>query len=459
MVSKGKSSSSTSTDAVASSKGLKSSVKASAAPAATSSTLVSKSAPTKSDQNDARVAKDAKDVGSTKENVPTRTNSSVGAPLTAGFLKPNMKKGELLTNLQVLFNHLQTLAQETGYQPPSELRRNVAPQLISDKLVKHSDKEVRLLTACCFVELLRIYAPDDEVEIVSPFSDEEMLIIFDLLIAQLRSLALVDVTKGTGQNVLHILTSLATVKSCLIPAALASQGLAEADEILHSLLEVLLTSIHPDHPETGRGNYFLIVAMLSYLIISVSHFIVAIFEECLRPFETDRHKRGTVDQRYVELLLQQLLPASKTENPTVTKLAQSIIRQCGDSLAEPMGQFFNRALSVDGHTVDSELSSHIYVLIYETHKLYPPLMMTVIPSICSHLAAEDEDIRLRACKLLGRLFASEFAEYGRDFSKDFKIYLARFHDTSVRVRHEMVEFSGVIIKNKPNLCIFIEGEL
>lgn len=64
---------------------------------------------------------------------------------------------DLLRRLQVLFKELRDMDQ-------GEIERDsfakVAKELISPNLLAHKDKGVKAWTACCLVEILRLFAPD-----------------------------------------------------------------------------------------------------------------------------------------------------------------------------------------------------------------------------------------------------------------------------------------------------------
>ncbi|CAN0539669.1 unnamed protein product, partial [Scytosiphon promiscuus] len=49
-------------------------------------------------------------------------------------------------------------------------------------LVVTKDRDVRLLVACCLVEVLRIYAPD------APYTEDQILATFSHIITELRGL-------------------------------------------------------------------------------------------------------------------------------------------------------------------------------------------------------------------------------------------------------------------------------
>lgn len=58
-----------------------------------------------------------------------------------------------------------------------ELYLNLALHLASDFFLKHPDKDVRLLVACCLADIFRIYAPEapytspDKLKVPSPPSE------------------------------------------------------------------------------------------------------------------------------------------------------------------------------------------------------------------------------------------------------------------------------------------------
>lgn len=64
---------------------------------------------------------------------------------------------DLLRRLQVLFKELRDMDQ-------GEIERDsfakVAKEMISPNLLAHKDKGVKAWTACCLVEILRLFAPD-----------------------------------------------------------------------------------------------------------------------------------------------------------------------------------------------------------------------------------------------------------------------------------------------------------
>ena len=113
------------------------------------------------------------------------------------------------------------------------------------KVLGHSDKDVRLLSACCIVDILRVFAPE------APYCDEEMVRVFEVIISQIRSLSTYDIGSATGSKVVYILDSLATVKSCVVPVIMAQTGVQGAEDLMTSLFDALISVFRPDHAEDG----------------------------------------------------------------------------------------------------------------------------------------------------------------------------------------------------------------
>ena len=87
--------------------------------------------------------------------MPPSKQDIYGVNITTGKYK---NKSELINYLKELHTNLHGLSQELADRPKG--LQNIALQLIEPKILNNSDKDVRLLTSCCIVDLLRIYAPE-----------------------------------------------------------------------------------------------------------------------------------------------------------------------------------------------------------------------------------------------------------------------------------------------------------
>lgn len=166
-----------------------------------------------------------------------------------GVYEPNFlgragRKGDLIVRLNALHKSLNELSQDPNDLPKG--LQSTAAQLVSTKILSHSDKDVRLLSACCIVDVLRVFAPE------APFCDEEMVRVFEVIVSQIRSLSTYDIGSATGSKVVYILNSLSTVKSCVVPVIMAQSGVQGADELMTSLFDALISVFRPDHTEDGK---------------------------------------------------------------------------------------------------------------------------------------------------------------------------------------------------------------
>lgn len=188
---------------------------------------------------------------------------------------------------------------------------------------------------------------------------------------------------------------------------------------------------------------------LSIVLNHINDIIQACIDEC-----------DIVDQDILEILLQPLLPGPKVDNPIAYKLMCNILKNSEADIKQSFISFANNALVGSGSSSDnaSELTEHLYPLIFEMHKACPALIVSVMPNICLQLQVDEEDIRLKATKLLGLLFASTYAEYGEECPRNFREFLGRFQDKALAIRVEMVEACSIIMTKKKSLRKYIEGK-
>jgi sister-chromatid-cohesion protein PDS5 len=172
----------------------------------------------------------------------------------------NLKKADLLSHLNDLHKKLATIGQEDR---PKGLN-DVATHLIKRPLLSNSDRDVRLVSLCCLVDILRIYAPE------APFRDEDVIDVFEAIITQFRGLSTIKIDSATGALIFYLLNSLSAVKSCVIPVLLSQAGVRGASEVVASLFQTLLNAAHNDQSEAGK---FLKLSLIKHADIFVFIFI------------------------------------------------------------------------------------------------------------------------------------------------------------------------------------------
>jgi hypothetical protein len=171
------------------------------------------------------------------------SSDDVFAPNYLG--KVSSRKGEQIDRLKQVHIRLRDLKQSTESKKALQA---TASHLVSQRFLGNSDKDVRLLTCCCLVDIFRAWAPE------SPFNNDEIVSIFEVIIAQLKGFALNDPGSGTGALIMYILTSLATIQSCVVPICLAREGVAGADTLANSMIFALISSIRAEHSDEGGSR-------------------------------------------------------------------------------------------------------------------------------------------------------------------------------------------------------------
>jgi sister chromatid cohesion protein PDS5 len=155
----------------------------------------------------------------------------------------SLSQNEMLSYLKDLLSELQKLEQDVE-KAPKELH-DLANNLVNAKLIENPDKDIRVLSLCCICEVLRIYAPDD------PYTDNDKLKVFQKICTLIRGLQTIELGSITEKNIIYILNSISTVKSCLVPVILEQKGYPEASDLVEQLFHSLLSVIDPTTSKEG----------------------------------------------------------------------------------------------------------------------------------------------------------------------------------------------------------------
>ncbi len=340
------------------------------------------------------------------------------------------RKTDLVRRLQQTHSCLKALSQDDRPEGLAE----TAEDLVGLGLLAHEDRDVRLLVACCLVDVLRVYAPE------APYSPVQLQQIFSLFTQQLRGLSTaVNAEDARSQRTRYILARLATVKSCVILTELSQQGVRGGEEELVSFFECLLSEVREEHSQ------------------SVINHVVEALEACLEELDV-------FTQPLLDVLLVGLLPISRRDVPKMHAVTVQLLRRSFNRICNPISQFLNGVLSGSARGIggtESELSDHVLHLIYELHKVNSGFLLYVLPNVAVQLQSEDLGGRGEAMSLLARLFSSTHANYANDYQKNWNDFLGRFKDMEAGVRGKMVEYGTAILTKKPELrsCLWEHMEL
>ncbi|TMW64995.1 hypothetical protein Poli38472_009162 [Pythium oligandrum] len=401
------------------------------------------------DEDDTGGAEESKDGETPSKN---SKNMDPSAVLTGSYVLSAGNPSELSRRLKKTWKALQeTPNQQQDAGVPLEQLRLVCAELFHEKIIDNDEKSVRSLAACCFAELLRVYAPD------MPFkANEELYDAFQLILEQLRCLA-VEGNEESNSNAsstdlhnLYILESLANVKSCSLLIGMDFTIDENEEPLLIQLFRTFFSTIRKEHS------------------VKIENLMLSVMVSCVE--ESD-----TIDQPLLDVILAPLVHGGSAVDNTLMgdksgqgsiergpyHMAQELIRRTNDQLQNHLSHFFNSIL-VEASTAfvhkTSDLKEHVYTLIYEVHKINSSLLLYVLPNVCMQLQVDEIATRSEAIALMGRLFASAHADYGHDYMKNFRDFLGRFRDVSKEIRLQMVQVCAIIWQRKAELAPLIEKE-
>ncbi|VDL74281.1 unnamed protein product [Nippostrongylus brasiliensis] len=145
-----------------------------------------------------------------------------------------------------------------------------------------------------------------------------------------------------------------------------------------------------------------------------------------------------VSTEVLDVLFFYLINPQKLNNRESYNMARQIIQVSQTSLEAAVQSLLTQSLLSGGLPQECDLvgsgRKKLHDVILELHEVAPELVAPVLPQICSSLRAEDDQQRLLATKLVGKLASSAKALFYDDHPKLWKFYLDRFKDTSNEVR-------------------------
>jgi sister-chromatid-cohesion protein PDS5 len=149
-----------------------------------------------------------------------------------------LAKAKAKEALMTLLPKAATMLEEVQQSPPSSTilaMKACLDALVDPALLRHKDKDVRLLVALCISEIMRIVAPD------APYSDDCLKEIFQLIVDIFR--ALDDVDSPFFSSRVNILETVAKVRSCVVMLDL------ECDDLITEMFQIFFITASDKHPE------------------------------------------------------------------------------------------------------------------------------------------------------------------------------------------------------------------
>ncbi|KAK3010031.1 hypothetical protein RJ639_010994, partial [Escallonia herrerae] len=304
-----------------------------------------------------------------------------------------------------------TSLSELDQTPQKSVLESMQPFLnaiVKPELLKHQDREVKLLVATCICEITRVTAPE------APYSDEILKDIFRLIVSMFTGLS--DISGPSfGRRVL-ILETLARYRSCVVMLDL------ECDDLVNEMFSTFFAVASDEHSEA--------------VLASMETIMVVLLEES-----------EDVREDLLIVLLSVLGQNKKDIKMAARKLAMNVIRQCSGKLEPGIKQFLISSISGNSRSFNSHIDYHD--IIYDIYSCAPEVLSGVIPYLTGELLSDRLETRLKAVRLVGDLFALPGSAMGETFQPIFLEFLKRLTDRVVEVRMSVLEHVKICLMENP----------
>lgn len=241
---------------------------------------------------------------------------------------PPQSKDDLVQALEKVEDYLSMVEQS-----PSEIMQDaVLPSmsaLVKPELLRHQDKDVRLIVVTCISEITRITAPE------APYNDDLMREIFQLIVGSFQGLD--QMSSPTFGRRVTILETVAKVRSCVVMLDL------ECDDLILEMFQHFLASASENHTENVSASMQTIMT----LVLDESE---------------------DISQQLLSVLLASLRIEKREASPAAHALAVNVVKRC----AEKLRPYLTAEMSAEGAS-QSDLQKEYHEIIYDICQQALPL--------------------------------------------------------------------------------------
>ncbi|XP_038690339.1 sister chromatid cohesion protein PDS5 homolog A-like isoform X1 [Tripterygium wilfordii] len=269
--------------------------------------------------------------------------------------------------------------------------------IVKPELLKHQDKDVKLLVATCICEITRITAPN------APYSNDVLKDIFHLIVGNFSGLS--DTGGPSFGRRVVILETLAKYRSCVVMLDL------ECDDLVNKMFSTFFTVARDDHQES--------------VLLSMQTIMILLLDES-----------EEIREDLLFVILSVLGRNKHDISAAARRLAMNIIENCAGKLEVGIKQFLISSMSGD-RPVDSQIDYH--EVIYDIYRCAPQILVGVVPYLTGELLTDQLDTRLNGVRLVGDLFTLPGSSVSEAFHPIFLEYLRRLSDRVVGVRMTVLE--------------------
>uniref|UniRef100_A0A7N1A0X3 Uncharacterized protein n=1 Tax=Kalanchoe fedtschenkoi TaxID=63787 RepID=A0A7N1A0X3_KALFE len=321
---------------------------------------------------------------------------------------PPASKDALLKLLKLAANYLSELDQS----PSASMLESLQPffnGIAKPELLKHQDRDVKLLVATCICEITRITAPE------APYTDDVLREIFALIVGTFIGLS--DASGPSFGRRVTILETLARYRSCVVMLDL------ECYDLIKEMFNIFFSVSRDDHPDNVQ--------------IAMETIMVVLIEES-----------EDIPAEILLAILSNLGRDKKDTSSTARKLAMDVIKHSAGKLEPEVKQFLISSISGDGRSSDNHIDYH--EVIYDIYHCAPQILHGVIPYLTGELLTDQVDVRLKAVNLVGDLFAVPGSLIPEEFQPIFSEFLKRLTDRVAEVRLAVLEHIRSCLLSNPS---------
>ncbi|XP_028067959.1 sister chromatid cohesion protein PDS5 homolog A isoform X5 [Camellia sinensis] len=329
----------------------------------------------------------------------------IGKQLAAQKSCPN--KDLLVKLLRQAASAFPELDQSASLKPAI---KPLSDSIVKHRLLLHKDKDIRLLVAICFCEIIRVLAPNPDL------TDAVFKDIFELFVSLFAELA--DNTSAYFSRRLKVLETVSKLKFCVL---MLDTG---CEDLVLKMFNTFFTVVREHHPQS--------------LFSAMSSIIALILKE-----------KEKVSQSLIDVILRNILKEGKGASLAASRLAVSVIQNCEEELETRVSEFLTSCI-VNRDAVGSELKEFYHEIIFEVFQCAPRMLLVVIPTLTQELLADQVDVRIKAVNLIGKLLALPGYHVAQEYRYLFIEFLKRFSDKSAEVRLGAISCAKAFYMTNPS---------
>jgi sister-chromatid-cohesion protein PDS5 len=196
-----------------------------------------------------------------------------------------------------------------------------------------------------------------------------------------------------------------------------------------------------------EGAGALVVKLFQVLLDAVNPMNASLVEEdATKVLWTMLEESEDVGPEILSAIMERLVQPCKTDNSAAHALACELIRKNDSNLQLAVQHFLIDALKNKGNG-EHAMSKRFVDVLEAIAVVDSTSLVTVWPVLMDELHCDDEDARMRAVKVFGRVLAAPGSTVAKDFAHYLTQFLRRFQDKKPEVRVEMLKWASAFVLN------------